>query len=55
MKISEIIIRPQPPKTPEQARIESLKAQVKRSQAAVRAERARQLLQAAQRNAAEVL
>jgi hypothetical protein len=49
MKISEIITRPKPPKTPDQARIEALKAQVKRSQAAVKTERARQPLQAAQR------
>ena len=49
MKINEIIAKPQPPKTPEQARIEALKAQVKRVQAAVKAERARQRLQVAQR------
>jgi len=53
MKISEIIAKPQPPKTPDQARIEALKAQVKRSQAAVKAERARQQLQAAQRAVAD--
>ncbi len=49
MKITEIITRPKRPKTLDQARIEALKAQVKRSQAAVKAERARQRLQAAQR------
>jgi hypothetical protein len=49
MKISEIIAKPQLPKTPDQAKIEALKAQVKRSQAAVKTERARQQLQVAQR------
>ena len=48
MRIQEVITKPKPPLTPDQARIESLKAQVKRSQDAVRAERARQKVKAGQ-------
>jgi hypothetical protein len=46
MKIQEVITKPKPAMTPDQARIEGLKAQVKRSQAAVKAERARQKVKA---------
>ncbi len=48
MKIQEVITKPKPAMTPDQARIEALKAQVKRSQAAVKAERARQKVKASQ-------
>ncbi len=48
MKIQEVITKPKPAMTPDQARIEGLKAQVKRSQEAVRAERARQKVKAGQ-------
>ncbi len=48
MKIHEITTKPKPAMTPDQARIEGLKAQVKRSQAAVKAERARQKVKAGQ-------
>jgi len=49
MKIHEVITRPKPAMTPDQARIDALKAQVKRSQDAVKAERARQKMRAGQR------
>ena len=48
MKIQEVITKPKTAMTPDQARIEGLKAQVKRSQAAVKAERARQKVKAGQ-------
>lgn len=48
MRIQEVITKPQAPLTPDQARIEGLKAQVKRSQDAVKAERARQKVKAGQ-------
>lgn len=48
MRIQEVITKPKPPLTPDQARIEGLKAQVKRSQDAVKAERARQKVKAGQ-------
>jgi len=41
MRIHEVI-KPKPPTTPEQARIRSMQAQVKRSQTAVKQERLRQ-------------
>lgn len=50
MKIQELLTKPKPPMSPEQARIEGLKAQVKRSQAAVKAERERQKIQSAQQS-----
>ncbi len=49
MRIYEITVKPKPPLSPDQARIEALKNQAKRSQAAVKAERARQRLSAAQK------
>ena len=48
MKIQEVITNTKPAMTPDQARIEGLKAQVKRSQEAVKAERARQKVKAGQ-------
>ncbi|MCX7215931.1 MAG: hypothetical protein NTZ96_06310 [Burkholderiales bacterium] len=50
MKIQEEITQPKPAMTPDQARIEALKAQVKRSQDAVKAERARQKVKAGQQS-----
>ncbi len=50
MKIREVVTKPQGPLTPEQARIEALKAQARRSQDAVKAERARQKMQSAQQS-----
>ena len=49
MKIQEITTKPKPAMTLDQARIEGLKAQVKRSQDAVKAERARQKVKAGQK------
>lgn len=48
MRIQEVITKPKPAMTPDQARIAALKAQVKRSQDAVKAERARQKVKAGQ-------
>ena len=48
MKIQEITTKSKGPLTPDQARIEGLKAQAKRSQDAVKAERARQKVKAGQ-------
>jgi len=52
VKIKEIIVKPKAPLTPDQARIKALKDQVKRSQDAVRAERARQKIKSANTNLA---
>ena len=52
MKIHEITTKPKAPLTPDQARIEGLKAQAKRRQEAVKAERARQKVQAGQQTLA---
>jgi hypothetical protein len=49
MKIQEVITKSKPAMTPDQARIDALKAQVKRSQEAVKAERARQKVKAGQK------
>lgn len=46
MKIREVITKPKPAMTQDQSRIEALKVQVKRSQDAVKAERARQKIDA---------
>jgi len=48
LKIHEITTKPKPAMTPDQARIEGLKWQVKRSQKVVRAVRARQKVKAGQ-------
>ena len=47
MRFSEFKSSPTKPLTPAQARIKALKDQAKRAQAAVKAERARQKIQAA--------
>jgi hypothetical protein len=52
MKIHEITTKPKAPLTPDQARIAALKAQAKRSQDAVKAERARQKVKAGQQTLA---
>ena len=49
MRIQEVITKPQAPQTPEQSRIQALKAQAKRSQNAVKIERQRQKMQSAQK------
>jgi hypothetical protein len=54
MKIQEITTKPKAPMTPDQARIEGLKAQAKRSQEAVKAERARQKVKAGQQALADL-
>lgn len=48
------ILKPIKPLTPEKARIKSLKDQAKRAQAAVKAERARQKIQAGQQELTKV-
>lgn len=52
MRISEI--QSSKPKTPDQQRIDTMQAQVKRSQQAVKSERARQKLQKAQQEMAQI-
>ncbi len=47
-EFSENIIKPQKPLTPDQARIEAMKTQVKNTQKAIKAERARQKIKAGQ-------
>ena len=47
-EFTETTIKPIKPLTPDQARIKSMKDQVKRSQQAVKAERARQKIKAGQ-------
>ena len=42
-EFSETTIKPQKPLTPDQARIQSMKNQVKNTQKAIKAEKARQL------------
>ena len=49
MRIRKVITKSQAPQTPEQSRIQALKAQAKRSQNAVKIERQRQKMQAAQK------
>lgn len=48
MKVHEITTNPKAALKPDQARLAALKAQVKRSQDAVKAERAKQILKASQ-------
>lgn len=52
MKISEVTA--QKPPTPEKQRIKAMQAQVKRAQAAVKAERARQKIAAGQKTLTEL-
>jgi len=52
-EFAETIIKPKKPLTPDQARIKSLKDQAKRSQQAVKAEKARQRIKAGQQQLAQ--
>ncbi len=52
-EFAETTIKPIKPLTPDQARIKSMKDQVKRSQQAVKAERARQKIKAGQQQLAK--
>jgi hypothetical protein len=54
-EFTENIIKPIKPLTPDQARIKSMKDQVKRSQQAVKAERARQKIKAGQQQLSKVI
>ncbi len=47
-EFSENIIKPKKPLTPDQARIEAMKNQVKNTQKAIKAEKARQKIKAGQ-------
>jgi endo-1,4-beta-D-glucanase Y len=47
-EFAETIIKPQKPLTPDQARIEGMKNQVKNTQKAIKAEKARQKIKAGQ-------
>jgi hypothetical protein len=48
-------IKPKKPLTPDQARIQSMKNQVKNTQKAIKAEKARQKIKAGQRQLAQVI
>jgi len=52
-EFAENIIKPQKPLTPDQARIKSMKDQVKRAQQNVKAEKARQKIKAGQQQLAQ--
>jgi len=54
MRMFEVTKKPEGPLSPEKARLQSLQNQVERSREAVKAERARQKLQAAQRQLAKL-
>jgi len=53
-EFAETTIKPIKPLTPDQARIKSMKDQVKRSQQAVKAERARQKIKVGQAQLAKI-
>lgn len=53
-EFAENIIKPKKPLTPDQARIEAMKTQVKNTQKAIKAERARQKIRAAQSQLARI-
>ena len=53
-EFAETTIKPQKPLTPDQARIKSMKDQVKRSQQNVKAEKARQKIKAGQQQLAQI-
>lgn len=53
-EFSENIIKPKKPLTPDQARIEGMKNQVKRTQQAIKAEKARQKIKAGQKALAKI-
>lgn len=53
-EFAENIIKPKKPLTPDQARIEAMKNQVKTTQKAIKAERARQKIKAGQEELASI-
>ena len=53
-EFAENIIKPQKPLTPDQARIQGMKNQVKNTQKAIKAEKARQKIQAGQQALAQI-
>ena len=54
-EFSEATIKPQKPLTPDQARIQGMKNQVKTTQKAIKAEKARQKIKAGQEHLAKVI
>ena len=54
-EFAETTIKPQKPLTPDQARIQSMKNQVKNTQKAIKAEKARQKIKAGQQALAKVI
>ena len=52
-EFAETIIKPKKPLTPDQARIQSMKNQVKNTQKAIKAEKARQKIKAGQQALAQ--
>ena len=54
-EFAETTIKPQKPLTPDQARIEAMKNQVKNTQKAIKAEKARQKIKAGQQALAKSL
>jgi len=55
MRFYEFAVKPQKPLTPDQSRIKGMQAQVKRSQQAVKGERARQKIKAGQQQLAAAI
>ena len=53
-EFAENIIKPQKPLTPDQARIQGMKNQVKNTQKAIKAEKARQKIKAGQQQLASI-
>ena len=53
-EFAETTIKPQKPLTPDQARIQGMKNQVKTTQNAIKAEKARQKIQAGQQALAQI-
>ena len=53
-EFAENIIKPQKPLTPDQAKIQSMKNQVKNTQKAIKAEKARQKIKAGQQQLAKI-
>jgi hypothetical protein len=53
-EFAENIIKPKKPLTPDQARIEAMKNQVKNTQKAIKAEKARQKIKAGQQALAKI-
>ncbi len=54
-EFAENTIKPQKPLTPDQARIQSMKNQVKNTQKAIKAEKARQKIKAGQQQLSKVI